>query len=383
MTAARRTHSASASGSRIEPASGARQEALDERAGLILTALVENFIATGDPVSSLSLARQQNREGLSAATIRNVMAELSEAGYLEQPHTSAGRIPTARAFRFYAERLLRQSTPALPVPAQTHIAESVAGATSSSDFLARTSHLLAAISGGLGVALTVPGENDRLEHVHFTRLGPQRVLAVLVTAAGAVRDRILKLGRDSSAGELEQAANYLNVNFRGWVIEGIRQELERRLAAERSEYGRTLASLTDLWGRWIVPVTDDVPENSPALRSPQEETLFVEGFANLMAGDADRERLRRILSTLEEKQRIIELLNAYIDSRHSTVRVVVGLEDAMPEMAGLVLVAAPARLGEQHLGTVGVIGPTRMPYASAIGGVTYLAALFARWAAEP
>lgn len=367
---------------RIEPAPGVSPAPLDERAALILTALVENFIATGDPVSSLSIARQQNREGLSAATIRNVMAELSESGYLEQPHTSAGRVPTSRAFRFYADRLLQQASPSLPMPAQTQIAASVAGATSSSDFLARTSHLLAGLSGGLGVALTIPGDNDRLEHVHFTTLGPQRILAVLVTAAGAVRDRVVKLERDYTGVELEQAANYLNRHFRGWALDGIRRELERRLALERSEYGRILASLADLWGRWIIPPSADAAEGSKRQPPSLEETLFVEGFANLMGGDPDRERLRRILSALEEKQRVIELLNAYIDSR-SSVRVVVGLEDAMPEMAGLVLVAAPARLGEQHLGTVGVIGPTRMPYASAIGGVSYLAALFARWAAEP
>ena len=382
MTAARRIHSNPASAARIEPAPGAGPAPLDERAALILTALVENFIATGDPVSSLSIARQQNREGLSAATIRNVMAELADAGYLEQPHTSAGRVPTARAFRFYADRLLQQAAPSLPAPAQTQIAARMAGATSSSDFLARTSHLLAGLSGGLGVALTVPGENDRLEHVHFTRLGPQRLLTVLVTAAGAVRDRVVTLDRDYTAAELEQAANYLNHNFRGWALEGIRRELERHVAEERSEYRRMLAALADLWGHWTLLPGGDAADPAKGQRSSHEVTLFVEGFANLMAGDPDRDRLRRILSALEEKERVIELLNAYIDGR-SSVRVVVGLEAAMPEMAGLVLVAAPARLGEQHLGTVGVIGPTRMPYASAIGGVSYLASLFARWSTQP
>jgi heat-inducible transcriptional repressor len=359
------------------------------REDLVLTAVIENYIANGDPVASQSIARQQNREGMSAATVRNVMADLSEAGYLEQPHTSAGRIPTARAFRYYVEQLLRRAASphqALPQPTQEQIEETFAGVANATDFFARTSHILALLSGGVGVALTAAGDRELLEHVHFVRLGQARVLTVLVTTTGVVRDRLLMMDHDLTPGELETAANYLNQNFHGWALERIRQELARRMELERSEYDRILCSLEELWAKCAMePVPDramDRTSDRTRDNANQGKSIFVEGVANLMVNEVDRKHLRQIFMALEEKQRIVDLLNAYIDNRHTSVRVVVGLEETMPEMHDLVLVAAPARRGGEHLGTVAVIGPTRMQYASTIGTVTYIADLFGRWAAQ-
>lgn len=363
-------------------------ETIGAREGLILTAVIENYIANGDPVASQSIARQQNREGMSAATVRNVMADLSEAGYLEQPHTSAGRVPTARAFRYYVEQLLyRTASPhqGLPQPTQEQIEETFSGVANATDFFARTSHILALLSGGVGLALTAAGDRELLEHVHFVRLGHARVLTVLVTTTGVVRDRLLLLAQDLTAGELETAANYLNRNFHGWALEKIRKELARRIELERSEYNRILSSLEELWEKCAMERSaDGAGERKNELdRAVQEKSIFVEGVANLMVNEVDREHLREIFMALEEKQRIVDLLNAYVDSRHTSVRVVVGLEERMPEMHDLVLIAAPARRGQEHLGTVGVIGPRRMQYASAIGTVTYIADLFGRWSTQP
>ncbi|HET9087343.1 MAG TPA: heat-inducible transcriptional repressor HrcA [Acidobacteriaceae bacterium] len=347
---------------------------LGAREGLVLSAIVEHYIANGDPVASQAIARQQNREGMSAATVRNVMADLSESGYLEQPHTSAGRVPTAQAFRFYVEQLLhRMSSPqhALPQPTQEQIEETFTGVASATDFFARTSHILALLSGGVGLALTAPGDRELLEHVHFVRLSPARVLTVLVTTAGSVRDRLMTLERDLTAIELETAANYLNTNFHGWTLERIRQELGRRMDRERNEYDRILRSLEELWEKCAMD------------RTAQDKSIFVEGVANLMVSEADSRHLRQIFLALEEKQRVIDLLNAYVNSNNTSVRVVVGLEETMPEMRDLVLVAAPARRGQDHLGTVGVIGTTRMQYASTICTVNYIADLFGRWARSP
>lgn len=361
-------------------AGDATEALMGPRKDLVLTAIVENYIATGDPVASQAIARQQNREGMSAATVRNVMADLSEAGYLEQPHTSAGRIPTAQAFRYYVEQLLRRkSSPhqALPQPTQEQIEESFSGVASATDFFARTSHILALLSGGVGVGLGVPiasADWELLEHVHFARLGNSRVLTVLVTTAGVVRDRLLTLEHDLSPSELETAANYLNQNFHGWGLESIRKELTRRMDRERREYDQVLCSL-ELWAKGAMNPSGD--------RNAQEKSIFVDGVANLMATEADQRNLREIFLALEEKQRIIDLLNAYVDSKQPSVRVVVGLEESIPEMRDLVLIAAPARRGAEHLGTVAVIGPTRMQYASAIDTVTYVADLFGRWAAQP
>src|SRR5665213_1061311 len=235
-------------------------EKIGPREGLVLTAVIENYIASGDPVASQAIARQQNREGMSAATVRNVMADLSEAGYLEQPHTSAGRVPTARAFRYYVEQLLRRTASphqALPQPTQEQIEETFAGVANATDFFARTSHILALLSGGVGVALTASGDRELLEHVHFVRLGQARVLTVLVTTTGVVRDRLLLLDHDLTIGELETAANYLNANFHGWALERIRQELARRVELERSEYNRILGSLEELWAKCAMDRTTD------------------------------------------------------------------------------------------------------------------------------
>jgi len=348
--------------------------AIGAREGVVLTAIVENYIANGVPVASQAIARQQNREGMSAATVRNVMADLSESGYLEQPHTSAGRVPTAQAFRYYVEQLLRRmSSPqqALPRPTQEQIEDTFTGVASATDFFSRTSHILALLSGGVGVALPAAGDRGLLEHVHFVRLAPARVLTVLVTTAGSVRDRLMTLERDLTAVELETAANYLNANFHGWALERIRLELARRMDRERSEYNRILRSLEELWEKCAMD------------RAAQEKSIFVDGVANLMVNEADRKHLRQIFIALEEKQRVIDLLNAYVNSNNTSVRVVVGLEETMPEMRGLVLVAAPARRRQEHLGTVGVIGTTRMQYASTICTVTYIADLFGRWAGDP
>jgi heat-inducible transcriptional repressor len=354
------------------------------REGLILTAVIENYIANGDPVASQSIARQHNREGMSAATVRNVMADLSEAGYLEQPHTSAGRVPTARAFRYYVEQLLHRAPQhGLPQPTQEQIEETFTGVANATDFFARTSHILALLSGGVGVALTAAGDRELLEHVHFVRLGHARVLTVLVTTTGVVRDRLLLLDHDLTPGELEMAANYLNQNFHGWALDRIRLELARRMELERSEYDRMLASLEELWAKCAMDrSTERAKSDGGVDRAVQGKSIFVEGVANLVVNEVDREHLRQIFTALEEKQRVIDLLNAYVDSRNTSVRVVVGLEETMPEMHGLVLVAAPARRGDEHLGTVAVIGPTRMQYASTIGTVTYIADLFGRWAAQ-
>src|ERR1700675_1938558 len=197
----------------------------------ILTAIVETFIATGEPVGSRVLSRS-NREGLSPASIRNVMADLSDAGFLEQTHTSSGRVPTTEAYRYYVEQITGEAH--LSPGDETIIRDSLAGTTDASEFLERTSRVLSLISKNVGVAVAVPGAKNALEHVYFSRLADQKVLAVVVTRSGVVRDRVLRL--DIPQSELDLAARYINENFRGWIMEDMRAELGRRIEQERSEY---------------------------------------------------------------------------------------------------------------------------------------------------
>lgn len=348
---------------------------ISPRERLVLNSIVEHYIETGEPVSSQAVARDfASRNGMSAATIRNVMAALAESGLVEQPHTSAGRIPTPRAFRFYVEQLgvVGPRPLELSTEQRTEIDESFAGIHTSQQFLERTSHVLALLSSGVGIAFSTMKESHALEHIHFSRLAPGRVLAVVVTLAGVVLDRMLLLDQDMESAELEICGRYLNENFHGWPIDSIRAELDRRLEAERSEYDRILRSLKELQAKGAL---DDAGGNGPE--------VYVEGVGNLLSHEEDRERLRAMMAALETKQRLMELLAAYLDARQKNVRVIVGLEDAMPEMGNLVLIGAPARVGEENMGTVAVLGSTRIHYQETINAVSYIAQLSTRLLQPP
>jgi heat-inducible transcriptional repressor len=328
----------------------------------ILTAVVETYIGTGEPVGSRTLSRI-NKEGLSPATIRNIMADLSDAGLLEQPHTSAGRIPTSEAYRYYVEQISGRAR--ISEADQDRITVEFEGVSDPEEFLARTSHVLSLVSSGVGVAVGAPhGARNQLEHVYFSRLAANKVLAVVVTKAGVVRDRVLRMDRDLSQLDLDTAGRYINENFQGWTIETVKAEIAKRLDRERSEYDRLMSSLEQLYK--VGALASD----------PEVQPVFVEGVANLVVNDADRERLREMLRTLEEKQRLVELLSAYVDARQEAVRVVIGLEDQMPQMRNLVLIGAPARVGSEVRGSLAVIGPTRMDYEHTITAVSYIAKLF-------
>jgi heat-inducible transcriptional repressor len=214
------------------------------------------------------------------------------------------------------------------------------------------------------VAVTSTGPRKALEHVHFQRLAEQRVLAVVVTLSGVVRDRVLRLPRDVSQPDLDLAGRYINDNFRGWMIEEVRRELERRIEQERSEYDRLMISVAQLYQSGALTTKDEDAE------------VYVEGTANLVRTENDTERLRQLLKTLEEKTRIVELLSSYVDARQEAVRVIIGLEETMPDLSSFVLIGAPARSGQEILGRLAVIGPTRMDYQHTINAVSYIARLF-------
>ena len=285
---------------------------IGDREREILTAIVETFIATGEPVGSRTLARS-NREGLSPATIRNVMADLADAGFLQE-------------------------------------------------FMERTSHVLSLISKNVGVAVAIGGPKNALEHVYFSRLSDQKVLAVVVTKSGLVRDRVLRL--DLPQDDLDHAARFINENFRGWTMDAMRIELARRLEQERSEYDRLMGSLEQLYRQGALATEETA------------QAIFVEGAANLVSGEQDRQHLQELLKTLEEKEKLVELLSAYLDAKQEAVRVVIGLDEALPSMRNLVLIGAPARVNGEVRGSLAVIGPTRIDYEHTMTAVSYIARLF-------
>jgi heat-inducible transcriptional repressor len=332
---------------------------IGDREREILTAIVETFIATGEPVGSRTLARS-NREGLSSATIRNVMADLADAGFLEQPHTSAGRVPSSEAYRYYVEQLTGKAR--LSNADEDIIHDSLHGISDVQEFMERTSHVLSLISRNVGVAVAIGGPKNTLEHVYFSRLSDQKVLAVVVTKSGLVRDRVLRL--DLPQADLDHAARFINDSFRGWTMEAMRVELARRLEQERSEYDRLMGSLEQLYRQGALATEETA------------QAIFVEGAANLVSGEQDRQRLQELLKTLEEKEKLVELLSAYLDAKQEAVRVVIGLDEALPSMRNLVLIGAPARVNGEVRGSLAVIGPTRIDYEHTMTAVSYIARLF-------
>jgi heat-inducible transcriptional repressor len=332
---------------------------IGDREREILTAIVETFIATGEPVGSRTLALS-SREGLSSATIRNVMADLADAGFLEQPHASAGRVPSTEAYRYYVEQLTGKAH--LSFADESIIQDSLAGISDVQEFMERTSRVLSLISHNVGVAVAIGGPKNALEHVYFSRLGDQKVLAVVVTKSGVVRDRVLRLG--ISQADLDVAARYINENFRGWTMESMRSEIARRLDQERSEYDRMMGSLEQLYRQGALAADEGV------------QVVFVEGASNLVSGEQDSRRLRELLRALEEKQKLVELLGAYLDAKQEAVRVVIGLDKEIPSMRNLVLIGAPARVNGEVMGSLAVIGPTRIDYQNTMTAVSYIAQLF-------
>jgi heat-inducible transcriptional repressor len=294
------------------------------------------------------------------------MADLADAGFLEQPHASAGRVPTAEAYRYYVEQLSGETH--LSPENQSIIQDTLTGVTDVAEFMERTSHVLSLISHSVGVTVATSGPRNALEHVYFSHLSDQKVLAVVVTRSGVVRDRVLRL--DIPQSDLDLAARYINENFRGWTMGDMRAELARRLEQERSEYDRLMKSIEQLYRQGALASTDDT------------QAVFVEGAANLVTnhvtGQEDRTRLQDMLRTLEEKEKVVKLLGAYLDTRQEAVRVVIGLDEAMPSsnLQNFVLIGAPARVGGEVMGSLAVIGPTRLDYQHTMSAVSYIARLF-------
>jgi heat-inducible transcriptional repressor len=291
------------------------------------------------------------------------MSDLADAGFLEQPHASAGRIPTPQAYRFYVKQLTGEAR--LSPADESLIQGNLQGSSDVEEFMERTSHVLSLISHGVGVTVTsAHGQRNELEHVYFQRQGDKKVLAVVVMRNGLVRDRVLRLTDDLQASDLEIAANYINQNFRGWQMEAVRNEIAKRVQQKRTEYDRLMSSVEQLYTQGAL-ATEAAPQ-----------TVFVEGASNLVINEQDRERLRQLLATLEERQRIVDLLSAYLDARQEAVRVVVGLEDAVPHLNNFVLIGTPARVGDEVIGSLAVIGPTRLDYEHTITAVSYIARMF-------
>ena len=327
----------------------------------ILTDVVRTYIETGEPVSSRSVARR-HAEPLSPATVRNVMADLEDEGYLYQPHTSAGRVPTAAAYRFFVEQVAAQAT-ASPEDRQW-IRRELAAAQTPEAVMERASHVLAAVSRGLGIFISPPLARSVVEHLRFLIVPDHRVLVVLVTTGGLTRDKLIRPERSFRQEDLDRVAAYLNRHYVGWTLEAMRADLRAQVERDREQYGRIANDALLLC-------------DPSVLGDSTERKIYVEGAAQMAASVefTDQAQLRELLEAIEEKDRLIALLSGCIESPEP-VHVELGLDRMTTAGKHLALVSASYSSNDQVQGTLGILAPMRMHYERVITAVAFMAQFF-------
>jgi heat-inducible transcriptional repressor len=338
---------------------------LEKRQREVLTALVRQFIPSGVPVGSKTLAGHLP-EPLSSATIRNAMAELEAKGYLTQPHVSAGRVPTDKAYRFYVDRVLGSTR--LGSATEKYIDETLRRDPGPFEqLMARTSRLLSEVSHNVGLVLAPALEEKLLEHIKFVMLPERRVLVVIVSKPDLMESKIIRLEEEFSQEELDRTADFLNSEFRGWSLRTIRLEIFKRMEGEKILYDRLLKNVATLfmWG---------------ALASEEPGPLFVDGTAKILDQREfeDVRKIKELLETLEEKAKLVKILSACLQSSNVGVRILIGRENSEKQMQHCTLIVAPIHYRQRTVGALGVVGPTRMEYDRAITAVDYVAHLCSR-----
>ena len=317
---------------------------LDERAKSLLKTLVERYIAEGQPIGSRTLSRASGLE-LSPATIRNVMADLEDLGLIASPHTSAGRVPTARGYRLFVDTMLTAQPvalgddPAQPAP-QLHPDQP-------QRVIANAAQLLSNLSHFVGV-VTAPRKASRFHHIEFMRLSERRVLVILVAPDGDVQNRVIVTAQDYTPAELVEASNYLSAHYAGLTLDEVRERLKSEVDALRSEIAALMQAA--------------VQAGSEAVADSQEQ-LVISGERNLLAVQdfsSDLGSLRKLFDLFEHKTQLMRLLD--VSSRAEGVRIYIGGESMVVPFDELSVVSAPYVVDGQVVGTLGVIGPTRMAY---------------------
>ena len=311
---------------------------LDDRAKLLLKSLVERYISDGQPVGSRTLSKASGLE-LSPATIRNVMSDLEELGLIASPHTSAGRIPTARGYRLFVDTMLTVQREELHAPSlQPDQPQKV---------IANAANLLSNLSQFVGVVMA-PKRSSVFRHIEFLRLSERRFLVIIVSPEGDVQNRVLFTEVDYSQSQLIEAANYLNANFAGMAIEQVRARVQQELVK--------------LQGEIAVLMQAAVQVSSEAL-TQEEGNVVISGERNLLSVSDfshDMTHLRRAFELFEQKSQLMRLLD--VSSQAEGVRIFIGGESQIVPMEELSVVSAPYEVDGQVVGTLGVIGPTRMHY---------------------
>lgn len=335
---------------------------LTDRCQIILEAIIEEYIATAQPVGSKALTRNHGIK-LSPASVRNVMAELEELGYLASPHTSAGRIPTEKGYRFYVDTLLRVSDLDSRQKDQIEMQYRQKG-LQMADVLREASRTLSSFSHYTGL-VTVPKLTSTIfRHIEFVRLSPRQILAVFVTQSGLVQNKLVEIDEELTHRELEQITNYLNRAMAGLSIQEVRAKVVAEMAQEKALYDQLLRRAFTL--------------STAALGDESIGDVIIEGTSLFLEQPefSDLQLMKKIVRTFEQKSLLIDLLDRGTETKG--VQVIIGSETECSELAGCSLITAAYSGRRGALGTLGIIGPNRMPYSSIIPIVDYTANLISR-----
>jgi heat-inducible transcriptional repressor len=346
--------------------------ALSDRPRRILATLVREYIETGEPVASATVMQRSGLQ-VSSATIRNVLAQLEEMGFVSQPHTSAGRVPTDLGYRYYVDMLLEGRRAARGGSnVEARLRQEAGQAPLMDELLSSVSHVLSESSRHVGFAIAAANAQAVFQRIDFVPISTSRVLVVLVTSGNQVSQKTVDIGEAVSSSELSQAANFLNAEFAGRTLDDVREGVVERLREERTLYDQLLGLALRLATRSL-----------DGLNEPT--AVFIDGTSTLLeavvaASGLPTSTLRALMQMVEQKQRLVRLLNEYIDGPGLTV--VIGAEHSDPELRPFSLIASTYFDGHST-GTVGVIGPTRMRYARAISMVDGAAQAVGRVLRDP
>jgi heat-inducible transcriptional repressor len=334
---------------------------LEERNREILKLIIRSYVTSREPVGSRTLAKSMDWR-FSPATIRNVMADLEDEGYLAQPHTSAGRIPSEKGYRFYVDHLADSGR--LSKSDERYISRMLAESDSPEDVMSRASVVLSTISKNVGIVIAPPMGATILKHIEFLDLSDGKILVIFVSTSGVVQRKLIRVGERYTQEDLDKAGRYLVEKFSGKTLTEIRNELLRMMQAERSLFDRML-SLLQTWGETL-----SEPSNI--------EGIYLQGATNIINQPefADVERMRMLFQMFEEKGRLVKILNECIASNPPEgVRIAIGSELGVPDMRDFTLITASYASADHTTGFLGIIGPTRMEYERGISIVEYLGRL--------
>lgn len=332
---------------------------LDERSQSILLELIRDYIERAEPVGSRSLAKNHFNK-LSPSTIRNVMSDLVEMGYLHQPHISAGRIPTDRGYRFFVNHILDFPTPD-NLDFSPHSDERISRVQSLDEILETACSQLSESSRQTGLIMLPGFSNTRFKHIQFVKVGQREALAVFCSELGVMQNKIIPIDNGVTQEQLTSISKYLNEEFSGKTIKAIRLELLHRIQNEREHYDQLTKRAMELSTQFF----NDEDEN---------ENLLIEGTLNILDQPeftADLEKIKTLFKTLEEKSKLIKLLDLCL--KQDGLTVLIGEENNEEEMSGCSLIANSYGLGKDKMGTIAVFGPKRMDYKNIISVVNHTA----------